>query len=213
MATKLCKKCDLDRDVEAFARDRSRKDGRHPYCKACQKPSQESYAASHREEARQRANAWHKVNGDRTKAYRANPDVKERRRVYMRDWRQLRAPERREYRSSYERARCASDPVYRLAVNLRKRLGVAIRDGQKAGSAVRDLGCSIPELKSYLESLFQAGMTWDNWSLTGWHIDHVRPLSKFDLADPEQFLQAVHYTNLQPLWAEKNLKKGNRIAV
>ena len=56
-------------------------------------------------------------------------------------------------------------------------------------------------------------MSWDNYGRTGWHIDHIIPLSKFDLTDREQFLKACHYTNLQPLWAKDNLIKGNKFDV
>jgi len=52
-------------------------------------------------------------------------------------------------------------------------------------------------------------MTWDNWSKDGWHLDHIVPLSSFDLSDREQFLKACHYTNLAPLWSEDNLTKSN----
>jgi hypothetical protein len=76
----------------------------------------------------------------------------------------------------------------------------------KAGSPVRDLGCTVPELKLHLEALFQPGMSWDNYG--EWHIDHIKPLAKFDLTDRDQFVQACHYTNLRPLWAEENLSKG-----
>ena len=56
-----------------------------------------------------------------------------------------------------------------------------------------------------------AQMTWENWTLDGWHIDHIKPLAFFDLTDREQFLKACHYTSLQPLWAEENLKKSSKI--
>jgi len=54
-------------------------------------------------------------------------------------------------------------------------------------------------------------MTWDNWTLDGWHIDHIKPLASFDLTDRKQLLEACHYTNLQPLWAKDNLTKNDKI--
>jgi hypothetical protein len=63
------------------------------------------------------------------------------------------------------------------------------------------------QLKQYLESKFQTGMTWKNWSKDGWHLDHIIPLVKFNLQDKQQFLIAYNYTNLQPLWAKDNLEK------
>ena len=61
----------------------------------------------------------------------------------------------------------------------------------------------------HLEAQFKPGMTWDNYGLKGWHVDHIRPCASFDLRDPEQQRRCFHYTNLQPLWAEENLKKGS----
>lgn len=51
-------------------------------------------------------------------------------------------------------------------------------------------------------------MTWENFG--EWHIDHIVPLSKFNLTDYEQLKIACHFSNLQPLWAKDNLSKGNR---
>jgi hypothetical protein len=101
------------------------------------------------------------------------------------------------------------DIQFKLSCLLRSRLNHALRDNFKSGSAVRDLGCTIPELKTYLENQFKLGMTWDNWTRTGWHIDHKKALANFDLTDRIQLLEAVHYTNLQPMWAIDNIKKSN----
>lgn len=100
---------------------------------------------------------------------------------------------------------------HRLAKRLRTRLVNAIRGNQKTGSAIRDLGCSMIELRWHLESKFQHGMSWNNYGRNGWHVDHIKPLSSFNLSDPEQLKIACHYTNLQPLWAQQNLKKSNKI--
>lgn len=100
---------------------------------------------------------------------------------------------------------------YRIARILRKRMNEAIKNNYKSGSAVKDLGCSIEYfVKEYMPSKFQEGMTWDNYGLYGWHIDHIIPLSSFDLTDRGQLLKACHYSNLQPLWAEDNLRKGSK---
>ena len=97
--------------------------------------------------------------------------------------------------------------------SLRTRLNHAIKGVVKTGSAVRDLGCSIEELKRHLESQFAEGMNWDNYGLKGWHIDHIKPLDAFELEDPEELKKACHFSNLQPLWAKDNLKKGAKYEV
>lgn len=93
---------------------------------------------------------------------------------------------------------------------LRRRLWAALEYNQKAGSAVSDLGCSIPEFKLYIENQFDEGMTWDNYGNgeSKWNIDHVIPLSSFDLTNRMEFLEACNWLNLQPLWWKDNLIKG-----
>ncbi|MCT7549827.1 MULTISPECIES: hypothetical protein [Arcobacteraceae] len=97
---------------------------------------------------------------------------------------------------------------------LRARISTIIRQKmqgkRKVGSAVKDLGCTLMELMDHLESKFQDGMNWENYG--EWHIDHIKPLSMFDLTNEEDFKIAVHYKNLQPLWAIDNLKKSNKVS-
>lgn len=99
-----------------------------------------------------------------------------------------------------------------LSRRLRARLYSALRQQglrRRNGSAVRDLGCTIPELRAHLEALFKPGMTWQNYG--EWHIDHITPLSAFDLSAPSQVQQACHFSNLQPLWSAENISKGSRV--
>jgi hypothetical protein len=117
------------------------------------------------------------------------------------------------YEKEYKKTRQKEDLNYKLVCNLRNRLYCALKKNQKKGSAVKDLGCSVEFLKKYIESKFLPGMTWNNWGKgpDKWNIDHVIPLSSFDLTDREQLLKAVHYTNLQPLWEPDNLQKSSKI--
>lgn len=120
---------------------------------------------------------------------------------------------KREYYKKYNKTRHADDTQYRLSNTIKSRLRKAIRNNQKRGVAIQDIGCTIEELKSYIQNKFKPGMSWDNWGKNTWHIDHIIPPMDFDLTDNEQFLKASNYKNLQPLWAEENLKKGRRSSI
>ena len=157
------------------------------------KANDKAYRTANIDKIKANDKAYYEANIDKTKAqhkayYEANRDkIKDR-----------------------QNNRIKTDIQYKLSRRLRSRLYHALQGNQKTGSAVRDLGCSIDELRLYLESKFQSGMSWDNWSFYGWHIDHIKPLASFDLTDRQQLLLACHYTNLQPLWATDNLSKGDR---
>lgn len=100
------------------------------------------------------------------------------------------------------------NPQVSIRDSLRRRLNNALKNKQKSGSAIKDLGCTIVEFMIHIESKFQLGMSWDNYGK--WHIDHIKPLSKFDLTKRAELLEACHYSNLQPLWAKDNLSKGSK---
>lgn len=112
------------------------------------------------------------------------------------------------YHRVYAANRCRNDPEYKLRRMLRSRLNAALSGRFKSGSAIDDLGCSVAELRVWLEGMFQPGMTWDNHG--EWHIDHIVPLATFNLTDRTQLLIACNYRNLQPLWAKANLSKGRK---
>jgi hypothetical protein len=116
-------------------------------------------------------------------------------------------------RRAERKYRYNTDIKFKLSIVLRTRLNAAIKNGQKAGSAIKDLGCSVDLLKSYIESKFLPNMTWDNWGKDGWHIDHIIPISNFDLTNREELLKACHYSNLQPLWALDNFMKSDKLYI
>ena len=107
----------------------------------------------------------------------------------------------------WKKQKRSEDINFRLRDILRCRVYKYISGESKSLSAVKNLGCSIEFLRSYLENKFDENMTWDNYG-SYWHIDHIKPLSAFDLTDDRQFLEACHYTNLQPLEARENIRKG-----
>lgn len=165
-------------------------------CLACGRSYQARYAAedpiAHREKCRARyaANpalykrhsvAYYATNKQRLKGYKKTYNH-----ANLARWREIDAGRRR------------TDLTFRLKKAIRARLASAIKRGTKTGSAIAGLGCSVDELKTYLAKRFSRGMSWDNWP-RHWHIDHIRALCSFDLADPVQLAAACHYTNLQPL--------------
>ena len=76
----------------------------------------------------------------------------------------------------------------------------------KTGSFTKTLGCTIGELKEYLQSKFQTGMTWDNYGKE-WQIDHIIAFCSVDLTKDDQLVKVSHYTNLQPIWNKDHYKK------
>lgn len=99
----------------------------------------------------------------------------------------------------------------RIKHNLRTRINSVLKGKIKSGSTLDMLGCDVEFFLNYIENKFLSGMTWQNHTRTGWHIDHIKPCASFDLTDPEQQKKCFHYTNLQPLWAEDNLRKSDKI--
>ena len=120
--------------------------------------------------------------------------------------------ENRLNRNARRQHRYKIDLGYRTLQLLRRRQQEALYGKRKPTSFIRALGCTWEVFRPYIESKFKEGMTWDNHGFFGWHYDHVKPLSSFsNLEDIEQYKQAFHYTNLQPLWWYENLAKGDKL--
>lgn len=118
---------------------------------------------------------------------------------------------RRSQKTIYTRNRRKNNINFRLAGRLRSRMNAALRGKNKAFGTNRTLGCSIESFKIYLESKFEPGMSWNNYGRNGWHIDHIMPCAIFDLTKPEHQKRCFHFSNMQPMWAQNNVRKGRRI--
>jgi head-tail adaptor len=179
----------------------------------------------HRLKEKDRSKVWYKTNREKAKSqmkvyYEYNKEIiKAKRKERYQLNKEIIKTQIKEYRrNNVEKLRNQSkiryeirknEPQYKLRRILRLRLNKSLNNNNKVGSFVSDLGCTIIELKTYLESKFKEGMTWENHGSYGWHIDHIKPLASFDLTDRNLFLEACHYTNLQPLWWQENLTKGS----
>lgn len=100
------------------------------------------------------------------------------------------------------------NPINKLIANYRHQIRSALKSKSKSKPTLKLLGCTIKKFKIYLENQFEPGMTWDNYGQ--WHIDHIKPCACFDLSKKSEQQKCFHYTNLQPLWAKENLKKGSK---
>ena len=76
----------------------------------------------------------------------------------------------------------------------------------RIGPGSKLFGCSGRELKAHIQNQFAKGMNWQNYGT--WHVDHIKPVKKFDLRIEKERQKCFHYSNLQPLWAKENMRKG-----
>jgi hypothetical protein len=82
--------------------------------------------------------------------------------------------------------------------------------GKKVRNTRNYIGCDSGTLRNHLASQFSDGMTWSNYGKNGWHIDHRIPLAAFNFSNPAEVSQALHFTNLQPMWAVDNILKADK---
>ena len=117
----------------------------------------------------------------------------------------------RKYEREYRNNRRKEDIFFKIKGNLSSRLSDIINKKNLSANTFELIGCDRETFIKHIESKFTKKMTWENYGLKGWHIDHIIPLSLFDLTKEEEVKKACHYVNLQPLWWEDNLKKGNKL--
>jgi hypothetical protein len=243
MITKVCNKCNVLKTQEELVRRSGSIDGYRPTCKLCynqyktkkrknfselEKEKNKKYSQNYRklnhDKLIERERKYQQINKEkesiRKKKYREeNPEKyleciqnykksnKEKIREKSRDYYQNNKDKRR----IYETEKRKNDSVYRITCSLRSRINIFIKSKKinKSNKTFEIIGIAPIELKKYLGNLFTEGMTWQNYG--EWHIDHIIPLSS--AKTEQEIYELCKYTNLQPLWAQDNLKKSNKILV
>ena len=192
MEKKTCSKCKIEKDVCEFRKSSKMKNGLQSECKSCAKLRYEL----NREENLIKKKIYSEKN-------------KEKKSEYDKEYRLKNRIKKNEYIRNYRKKRRLVDPTFRIIESMRSRLKNFFKSNniQKYNKTFNIVGCTPQELKEYLEKKFTDEMSWDNYGQ--WHIDHKIPLSSA-ISDDEVY-KLCHYTNLQPLWADDNIKKSNKI--
>jgi len=162
------------------------------------------------------------------KKYESKPETKERkkknyyewyeqnkdhRKKYMDEYREKNIDKIREVKRNYERTRKASDPLYKLVANFRTAIYTVLKENNmnKYGHYFEILQYSPEQLATHLENQFTEGMEWENYG--EWHVDHRRPITAFNFQEigDNEFMECWALENLQPMWADENIRKSNKI--
>ncbi len=222
MEKKVCSKCKEEKEVCEFSKDSNKKDGYRYDCKSCRKTLYKlnyyTFIDENREKNRDRQKKYYQNNIDKERArgkkYREilkkdkpiiTPKTKEEIKLKKQEW----IKNNRELNNQKRRTKYQNNTLYKISLNVRNRVNTYLKSKniQKRNKTFDIVGCSPEFLKEHLESQFINGMSWNNRG--EWHIDHIIPVSS--AKTEEEFYKLCHYTNLQPLWAEDNLKKYNKL--
>lgn len=216
METKICNKCKIEKELNNFY---FRKDWNKciNLCKICDSNNRkEKYIAQQEQKKEYSKNYYYnnkekKIEYGKTYYLLNKEKKKEYDQKYSEKYKIIRKENNKKNRNiinEKDRDRYSNDYMYNITRRVRKRLHRFLKSHNitKNNKTFDIVGCSPIFLKEHLEKQFVDGMSWENRK--DWHIDHIIPLS---LAKTKELYKLCHYTNLQPLWAEDNLKKSNKI--
>lgn len=203
MVTKVCSKCGIEKELDEFNKTNKVKCGVRSNCRECQKIESKKYRLENKEKIKRYNNTWNKENQDYYKKYFERYKIinYENEKLRKLEW----SHNNKEYFNNYNKKRKKEDLLFRLSFDMRNSLNRYLKYRSKKTFEI--VGCDPQFLKEHLENQFIDSMGWDNRG--EWHIDHIIPLSSAKTED--ELYKLCRYTNLQPLWAEDNLKKSNKI--
>lgn len=193
--------------IEYFNYSTRINDGFRGQCKECRVLEYRSNLEHNKDRSRKNYNNNKEYISIRNKAY------KEKNREFYRKYDKIYYQENSEkiiQRSKeYLYNRVENDLGFKILQRCRSRLYKAVKNHSKSARTQELIGCTTDELLKHLESQFTDGMTWENYG--EWHIDHIMPCASFDFSKEEEQRKCFNYKNLQPLWAEDNYRKHDKI--
>lgn len=202
---KRCITCQEDKNEDCFTNDKTKHDGLYPTCKECLKKKRNDLILKKRKkeyDKQYRLNNIIKLTENR-KEYQKNIPV-EIRAKHNREYRQRHKNEFNKYQLLY-----IEKNKYKFAYRTVLRNFLARSGMCKNNLTSIVLGYDVNKFKQRIELNFKKGMNWDNHG--EWHIDHKKPVSKFEKDTPANVVNAL--CNLQPLWAKDNLSKANKFKI
>jgi hypothetical protein len=216
-AKKVCSKCKIEKSLDEFHKDNAQKSGYYPSCKVCKnakvKELAHKYASQENRETKDtkvcsrckiEKNISEYVNNRFQKDGKANECKNCRHNYYLAS-----AEARIKYQKAYITTRRQNDPEFKLLTNMRCRLGDALRGKSKSQTTRQLVGIDFEIFTKWIQFQFDEEMTMENYG-SYWQIDHVLPLSSFNLLD-EELHRAMNWVNLRPLLPLKNLQKASKI--
>ena len=171
------------------------------------KASKTRYYLEHKEEIAVKNREYREKNLEKIKEQQK--EYSKKRRIHRRELNKIWRTNNLEHSRNYVRNKYNEDLNFRLRSICRQfvRRAYLSIGTKKERNTKKFLGYTPLELKEHIEKQFKEGMTWDNYG--EWHIDHIIPISS--AKNLEEGIKLSQLENLQPLWAEENLEKRNKI--
>jgi hypothetical protein len=172
------------------------------------------YRIKNRDLHLQQCKKYREKNKERLREYHKNYRKIHGESMYLREQKNKKENSDRvkKYYKEYVKKRILNDVNFKISLTLRRSINKALHNKKiiKSKKTLDLLGCSLQVFKKHIETQFKDGMSWDNHGKFGWHIDHIKPVSSFNLINEDKQKKCFNYKNMQPLWWNENLSKGNK---
>ena len=218
---KICRKCNVEKSLSEYCNNSKKKDGKHYYCKLCSVEVSKQYYKTNKEKIKQ----YNLLNKEKFKQYQK--DWREDKPNYNKQWYQDNKEKYKQINKQYKLDnphyfkqwfynRRKNNPLYGLRDAISSSIYSSFKrlcngNYKKSKRTEEILGCTIEDFIQHLQSQFTEGMTLENHGQGEgkWNIDHIIPISS--AKTEEEIYKLNHYTNLQPLWYEDNMKKRDKL--